>query len=176
MRLRFRFRTVLIVIVVSLLLIGCVGLIGSGAGLSLVAFLAVALGIEQSDTWTRGDGYWVPCCQVGGVVGSCFCRTDATCNYADFMICDDGTCNDGAEGCPDGDAESVDAEKPDIRLLDDEGPDAGTWEPCCKDGVVDSCFCPAGMACNYGIFDECSDGSCVVGAGTCPGGEGAPKG
>jgi hypothetical protein len=44
----------------------------------------------------------------------------------------------------------------------------GFWEPCCQGGVVSSCFCPAGAACNYGWYTTCEDGSCVDLASMCP--------
>jgi len=45
----------------------------------------------------------------------------------------------------------------------DLGP--GEWEPCCVDGVIEVCFCPAGAVCNYG-----------PGLSRCGGDGGAPDG
>ncbi|MEC8025279.1 MAG: hypothetical protein VX223_15235, partial [Myxococcota bacterium] len=38
----------------------------------------------------------------------------------------------------------------------------GSWESCCTDGVVSTCCCPIGVACNYGVFETCADGSCAL--------------
>jgi hypothetical protein len=43
----------------------------------------------------------------------------------------------------------------------DSGQDAGgIWESCCVDGMITTCFCPAGVACNYGWYTACGDGTC----------------
>jgi hypothetical protein len=50
----------------------------------------------------------------------------------------------------------------------DAGDADGYWEPCCEDGAVSVCFCPADVACNYGWFTDCGDGTCVWPDSTCP--------
>ena len=70
----------------------------------------------------------------------------------------------GAAGCssshddrpPPGDA-SV---PPDSRVPPGDG--NGTWEACCNGGRIDTCFCPAGAACNYGWFTDCGGGTCIA--------------
>jgi hypothetical protein len=48
-----------------------------------------------------------------------------------------------------------------VTTVDGDGtprPDLGdgTWEPCCEDGQITTCFCPAGAECNYGRgLDQC---------------------
>ncbi len=49
-------------------------------------------------------------------------------------------------------------------VVEDTGPEEcdGTWESCCNgDGMVDQCCCPDGMACNFGWYNDCGDGTCV---------------
>ncbi len=124
-------------------------------------------------------GIWSPCCN-NGVVESCFCPANMACNYGMFNTCSDGTCTDGwLEQCPDTDAGLPDAdveedvvEEPDVVEVDVEDGDAGSWESCCTNGVVNSCFCPAGMACNYGMYQDCGEGTCVFGGQSCPKGDG----
>lgn len=39
---------------------------------------------------------------------------------------------------------------------------AASWEACCEDGVLTTCYCPAGWACNYSRgLRACGDGTCV---------------
>ena len=47
----------------------------------------------------------------------------------------------------------------DARVRPDMG--EGTWDVCCDNGTVSTCFCPAGTACNYGWFQDCGDGVCA---------------
>jgi hypothetical protein len=35
--------------------------------------------------------------------------------------------------------------------------------------MIDSCFCPAGVACNYGWYEDCGAGVCVFPGEACPG-------
>jgi|GEM_PF-5688517 len=117
------------------------------------------------------EGTWESCCN-DGVVDSCFCPAMMACNYGMYQSCGNGTCTYGGQPCPEIDA-GVDIREEDIREDIDNGNDAdiaepGTWEPCCNDGIVDSCFCPADMACNYGMYHDCGEGTCVFGGGTCP--------
>ncbi len=126
-------------------------------------------------------GVWEACCN-NGVVESCFCPANMACNYGWFATCDDGTCSSGLETCSDSDAGTSDVDDgdavqdvdtdndADAADPDAEDPDAeaGSWESCCKSGVVDSCFCPANMACNYGMYHDCGEGVCVLGGQVCP--------
>jgi predicted small secreted protein len=112
------------------------------------------------DTGTDAGGYWEPCCE-GGVISSCFCAAGWACNYGWFTDCGDGTCEDPGSGTmcePDGGhVDPPDAGPPDA---------GGYWEPCCIDGMVDTCFCPAGLACNYGWYTDCGDGTCIEAPGS----------
>lgn len=106
-------------------------------------------------------GSWETCCE-SGVVSTCFCPGGASCNYGlGLVVCDDGSCGygDPAEICA-----------PDAGTPDAGEPDAGgTWEPCCNaEGRIDTCFCPAGVACNYGLYEDCGDGLCVLPGEPCP--------
>ena len=117
-----------------------------------------------------GEGTWEPCC-VDGVVETCFCEAGWACNYGAFVTCADGTCAyDPSCQLEDGGVDAgVDAGS-DAGL--DAGPEdvdaGGYWEPCCVDGMIDTCFCPAGAACNYGWFTDCGDGTCVDPTAMCP--------
>ncbi|MBX3274400.1 MAG: hypothetical protein KF729_29315 [Sandaracinaceae bacterium] len=102
-----------------------------------------------------GGGTWEPCCN-DGVIDVCFCPADAECNYGWYTDCGDGTCAYEAGACADG------------GVATDAGTPDGTWEPCCNDGVIESCFCPAGVACNYGWYTDCGGGTCVGPVETCP--------
>jgi hypothetical protein len=48
----------------------------------------------------------------------------------------------------------------------------GTWQDCCRNGEISSCYCPPNVACNYGRFKRCDGDKCVVQWGnpeaTCP--------
>lgn len=101
-----------------------------------------------------GNGTWEPCCQ-GGEITTCFCPAGAECNYGWYTDCGNGTCVDPASSCP----APTDAGAPDA---------GGYWEPCCVDGSVTTCFCPAGLACNYGWYTDCGAGVCVNIGETCP--------
>lgn len=108
-----------------------------------------------ADAGADAGGTWHSCC-VDGVVDTCLCPPAAICNYESYRLCPDGTCHYGSE-CDEVDDAGV-AEV-------DAG---GQWEPCCQDGVIESCFCPAGAACNYGLFNDCGDGTCVFPSEMCP--------
>lgn len=121
-------------------------------------------------------GVWEACCN-NGVVDSCFCPANMICNYGMYQDCGAGVCVLGGtvEHCPDTDAggsdvlDDIDEDIDEDTVESDvEDGDAGTWQSCCKNGVVDSCFCPANMACNYGMYQDCGDGVCVFGGQTCP--------
>lgn len=106
-----------------------------------------------------GDGgAWEPCCQ-NGKVSTCFCPANTECNYGMFTSCGDGSCVLPPGACP---------TAPDATDADSADVEEGTWDPCCLDGKVSTCFCPAGVACNYGMFTDCGDGSCTMFGQTCP--------
>ncbi len=113
-------------------------------------------------------GTWQPCCE-GTQITTCFCPADAICNYGWFEACADGTCNMYGS-CGDDVGTSDVSVEPDASTdaSTDVAPDAedGTWQACCQDGELASCFCPAGAACNY-WFTECADGSCAM-PNSCP--------
>jgi hypothetical protein len=45
----------------------------------------------------------------------------------------------------------------------------GNWETCCtSEGEIDQCCCPEGVACNFGMFTTCNDGSCANDPDECP--------
>lgn len=99
-----------------------------------------------------GRGRWETCC-VNGVRQQCWCPERVACNYA-------WTCIDLDVGIPDtGQADTG---------LPDAG-EPGTWERCCTDGLIDWCFCPEGVACNYGQYQDCGGGACVWPGGNCEG-------
>ena len=89
------------------------------------------------------DGAWETCC-VDGDVDQCCCPEGMACNYGDFIDCGDDTCVGPMDTCAEPEPECD-----------------GTWQSCCVDGVVDQCCCPEGMACNYGWYNDCGDGTCV---------------
>lgn len=168
----------LLLVLFALALAGC----GPAGGAWLVVLVALALavaGCSEShtvgpdgevvepdgapDPWDAGGpscAVSVRCCQ-DGLLASCCCSADASCNYGLGMIeCGDGTCGYEWEGS----REEICGEVPDAGV--DAG---GDWEPCCDDatGTIDSCFCPAGVECNYGLFRTCDDGRCTS-FGACP--------
>lgn len=180
-----RFRHILVLtalVTLALSVSGCAGGAGWGATLAILTSLTMlfAAGCNQTHsgsddagviadagdpppTFDAGDGNWERCC-VDGEIDSCFCPAGAACNYGWFTDCGGGTCSFGPDGCG-----------PDAGM-EDAGVDAGSgdWEPCCVDGVVDSCFCPAGAECNYGWFIDCGDGTCGPSDESCDVDAGAP--
>lgn len=101
-----------------------------------------------------GDGYWENCCR-DGQVSMCWCSIpQGSCNYGWYDDCGNGTCA-VFDGCPE------DAGVP------DSGED-GTWEPCCVDGRITTCFCPADALCNYGWYEDCGNETCTFIGETCP--------
>jgi hypothetical protein len=157
----------------ALLAAGC-----AAGGAASAAALALTLGLSMSamfglgcatshqstgldaavDAGDAGDaeGHWEPCCE-DGVVTTCFCPAGVACNYGWYTPCDDGSCVGGVGAiCPEDDAGT------------DAGDDAGgQWEPCCEDGIITTCFCPAETICNYGLYVDCGDGTCTHGE-ACP--------
>ncbi len=103
-------------------------------------------------------GSWEPCCN-NGQISSCFCPEGAACNYGWFTSCDPA--QQPAVACALFEEECGYA-SPDMGVDPDQGvPDMpedmgkGQWEPCCQNGQISSCFCPEGVACNYGWFTTC---------------------
>ena len=136
--------------------------------------------LPLSDT-TTCDGTWESCCQSGQVT-LCCCPSGLECNYGWYTPCAGNTCVEGpGAGCP-GEFDvqqpsdltswpeftvDPDASNPsDLVLTFDDGC-SGSWDTCCNSGQVTLCCCPAGAACNFGWFDQCSDGSCAF-PGGCP--------
>src|SRR5690606_26612912 len=138
----------------GLALAGCAAGGGWAAG-ALALMAAAMLAVSGcSSSHSPEDGTWQECC-VEGRIDTCFCPADAICNYGWYNDCGDGTCTDPSTMCP-----VVDAGVP-----DDAG---GSWESCCVEGRIDTCFCPAGTACNYGWYESCGDGTCAPRGGACP--------
>lgn len=86
------------------------------------------------------------------------CRDPLTIEISDGGRKDDG---DGGPGPETGRGEGQ-PQPPD-------GGRDGTWETCCVNGRLSTCFCPAKAACNYGLgLVTCPDGTCSWGgAGMC---------
>ncbi|MCA9670295.1 MAG: hypothetical protein KC503_32090 [Myxococcales bacterium] len=141
----------------------------------------VDAGLDVTDL----GGTWDPCCQ-NGKISTCYCPPGAICNYY-YQPCSATTCADPGQSCPDGgvsdagppdaptlDANPVDGGAPDQAAVQDGSvaadtqTDAGTWEPCCVNSAITTCFCPAGVACNYGQYQDCGNGTCVFFTQTCP--------
>lgn len=131
-------------VVLALALAGC------GSPLSLLPLALLLLGLTLA---TACRGSETECCR-NGKISTCTCPANTYCNYGDFLDCGDGTCTlGGAAQCGDG--------GPDIDTgVPDAGADAGRFGPCCMNGRVTTCFCPAQVACNYGWFTNCGDGTC----------------
>jgi hypothetical protein len=127
------------------------------------------------------DGTWQTCCK-GGTISTCFCPTGVACNYGWFARCD---ASDGGPECalfPEDCGDDLDAGMSDMGAPSDMGRDMtwldvgtgadmsdggtagdaglpdmgdGTWQTCCQSGEISTCFCPSGVACNYGWFTRC---------------------
>ena len=109
------------------------------------------------DAGVDAGGSWDVCCESGRL-STCYCPADTACNYGLGLVdCGDGTCHYGSPDACGADA-GVDAGPADGG--------AGDWEPCCEDGLITTCFCPAASECNYGLFTDCGGGTC--GFGACP--------
>ncbi len=79
---------------------------------------------------------------------------------------------------PDGGLQLRDVGVADVRVpaLSKEASDAadaaedgptGTFGHCCAEGILTSCYCPAGVTCHFGF--DCGGGTCVEGdGGACP--------
>ena len=147
---------------------------------------------DVEDTGHEEEGTWGPCCD-NGEISSCYCPPRTACNYGWYTDCGDGTCSMDPDGCGDtGDAgdtsdtsdvadaadtsDAADAndaqdasDTTDVGdTVDAETDPGGSWSTCCKNGQIDSCYCPAGMACNYGWYEDCGGGTCTYPGGTCP--------
>ncbi|WP_143195403.1 hypothetical protein [Archangium sp. Cb G35] len=138
----------------ALWLTGCAWGPGPGGAASLAAaigllWLAACTTVTptEEDGGTRDGGTYDPCC-VEGRLTTCYCPPNAACNYGQgLIVCDDGSCSTAphAQCAPDG------------GVID-----AGTWEPCCSNGVLTSCYCPPNTACNYGLgWVSCGEGTCA---------------
>jgi len=116
---------------------------------------------DATDTDGR-PGTWQPCCK-DGEIESCFCPAEAFCNYGFFKRCGGNKCVAGPRqfdaGCPIDAGDTSDAG--DVPDSTDTARGEGRWQRCCEDGEVSTCFCPAGVACNYGLFKSCGGGKCV---------------
>lgn len=165
----------------SLALWGCAaggasGWLGWLAMLGLVGTLAACTdGSSAADAGIGDGGSWEPCC-VSGKITTCFCEEGVACNYGWFDDCGGGVCAEPGESCPgdpdgadgtDSAADSVAGDATDGMLGEVDG--GGSWDPCCQDGVVTTCFCPAQAVCNYGWYNDCGGGTCVFIDESCPG-------
>lgn len=115
------------------------------------------------------EGTWQRCCK-DGEISTCFCEAEAICNYGQFVECGGNKCAIGPYGCdPDAGDTSDGEDPPDVSDATDTTDTAeGSWQRCCRNNQVDTCFCPAGAACNYGWFTDCGDGYCVGAGQSCP--------
>jgi len=130
-----------------------------------------------------GDGGTLEACCQNGKISQCYCPPHYACNYGAFTDCGDGTCAPlfgapDADTCGTGDG-GPDASDADVGDADVGDADAGSWDPCCDNGKVTTCYCPPNYACNYGWFTDCGDGTCVdpfgpPDADVCPAGDGGP--
>lgn len=126
------------------------------------------------DAAADASGRWYPCC-LSERVSSCYCPPGAACNYGPFDICADRSCRNPPQSCPVDAGPSSDLAAGDARVSIDASADAsaardlgGTWQTCCVSGRIDTCFCPAGATCNYGLFQNCGGGRCVMLGQACP--------
>lgn len=134
---------------------------------------------DAADGIDQAEGTWQTCCQ-NGEISSCYCPPGAACNYGRFTRCGGNTCTTGFgdAGCPPSDAGdtgdvSDPDDTPDTTDADETVDTAeGTWQACCENGEISSCYCPPNVACNYGRFKRCGGDKCVVQWGnpeaTCP--------
>ena len=124
----------------------------------------------ESTTEVQPEGTWQTCCE-NGKISTCFCPAEMACNYGWFTDCGAGTCIPDPRGTcpgeviPEGQPETSVETKPEMSV---EVQPEGTWESCCQNGKVSTCFCPAGVACNYGWFTDCGSGVCVMPNQVCP--------
>ncbi len=126
---------------------------------------------DAKDSGDTGcDGNWESCC-ISGEVSSCCCPEGADCNYGWYTTCDDGSCVGIADSCDGADTSETDTSETDANPTDSgDSPDAGCdgeWETCCTNNAISTCCCPENMACNYGMFFTCDDGSCSIGPDGC---------
>lgn len=175
MKLTFKFIPVLLAALAACFLAGCVNVAGGGAFTSFIVFLvaALTLGIAAcSDDSTGSSGKptngWLEDAASSDVAP----ESDAA--ATDTTITDGAQPDVTATDADDSDVTGLDASAPDadaseVDASDAQEPDAedGRWEPCCQNGEVQSCFCPATMACNYGMFAMCDDGSCTLNPADC---------
>lgn len=135
--------------------------------LSSVFLVACAQARERdtvSDGGTDGGGTYSNCCDNGQVT-TCFCPAGAACNYGWYCVEEDGSCSTSS---PRGYGGACDAGVPDLGGPPDGGPPidlgppdlGGDYEPCCDEGVVSTCFCPADAECNFALYCTWPDGTC----------------
>ena len=118
----------------------------------------------------EAEGSWETCCE-DGVISTCYCPPKTACNYGLFSRCGGNTCSYG--GCPPEAGDTGDAvdvpDTGDVPDVSDAGDaiDAaeGSWDPCCKNGEISTCYCPPGAACNYGRFKSCGGNTCTYAFG-----------
>jgi hypothetical protein len=123
-------------------------------------------------------------CCVDGLTSTCYCPAGVECNFGWFTeFFPDGTCcgqgGPACEGCTGGEggiggaggvsgaggtaagnggtltggAGSGGGGVGGAAGAGGEG-GGGTWEQCCEEGVTSSCYCEAGVACNFGLDVE----------------------
>jgi hypothetical protein len=154
----------LAVAVMALLLPSCAGSLVLPAGMFMLLTFGAAMlaGCTSREVVDGGapdaPGHFESCCEQGRM-SSCYCPPSTACNFGMAVtFCSDGTCfTTGMGSCP-----TIDAGAPDA---------AGTFEPCCVDEHVSTCYCPPGAVCNFTLgVTNCGDGTCFVGfgdAGSC---------
>ena len=127
-------------------------------------FLVACAHARERDTVSDGGGQYETCCENGQVT-TCICPADLACNYAWYCVEDDGSCRNGITSSGPGGA--CDGGVPDSGVPDggppiDLGPPdlGGDYEPCCDEGVVSTCFCPADVECNFALYCTWPDGTC----------------
>ena len=153
------------------LLVGALGLAGCAAGVGfapLFVLFAAALVIggcsdseKCGDGKKRGNGSCDTCC-IDGTLSTCYCPANYACNY-DWNSCMPDGGNDGStDAATDASEDASTDASPDgtVDGASDAATDAGgTWDPCCVEGRIETCFCPAGAACNYGMgLVDCGGG------------------
>lgn len=115
------------------------------------------------DMTADAGGTYTECCD-NGVVTSCFCPANNSCNYSWYCIEEDGSCSNGYGFT--GPRGACDAGVIDLGPPDAGPPDlGGSYELCCIEGVVSSCYCPADAACNFALYCTWPDGTCTNGLG-----------
>lgn len=209
MNFRLRLPALLIAVLASFLLAGCVNVASGSFMASLAVFLVALLGLgiaactddsgagDNNSGWQVGEGEdggdtadirdvpredeecdWERCCDDLSGIDTCC----STCNYwddvggPDIDIGHDVDARDDVDladardvsDVPDTTGDDADATDQNRDATDADADPDGTWEPCCSNGRIETCFCPVGMACNYGWFEDCGDQTCVNAGEECP--------